>query len=172
MAQAREYSVVSKNMIEYIYILINTSVPGLVKIGRTNRTPTERATELSRATGVPTPFIIAYEETVSDSAAAEKAIHALLSEQGVRPNSSREFFEVSLSNAVTVVNTICLAFKPSSKADANVFSSDPGLKSVNHSDAAINYYFEAIDHLYGGDEVFQDAYKAKALFELSLNLGY
>ena len=37
----------------YVYILTNKEVPSLVKIGYTNRTPFERANELSRFTGVP-----------------------------------------------------------------------------------------------------------------------
>jgi hypothetical protein len=37
----------------YIYVLTNPNMPGLVKIGYTQRLPRERANELSRATGVP-----------------------------------------------------------------------------------------------------------------------
>lgn len=39
----------------YVYILTNPSMPGLVKIGMTTRTPDARALELDQ-TGVPTPF--------------------------------------------------------------------------------------------------------------------
>jgi hypothetical protein len=44
----------------FIYILINPSMAGLVKIGKTTRDPEARAKELSQATGVPTPFYVAY----------------------------------------------------------------------------------------------------------------
>jgi hypothetical protein len=37
----------------YIYVLTNPNMPGLVKIGYTQRLPRERANDLSRATGVP-----------------------------------------------------------------------------------------------------------------------
>jgi T5orf172 domain len=45
----------------YVYILINTSFDGMIKVGRTTRDPQERARELSWATGIPTPFRVAYE---------------------------------------------------------------------------------------------------------------
>src|SRR5688572_6679317 len=45
----------------YLYVLINPSLPGLVKIGKTNRDPEQRAAELSAATGVPTPFVLVYD---------------------------------------------------------------------------------------------------------------
>jgi len=50
----------------FIYILINNSMDGLVKIGKTKRDPTERINELSSATGVPTPFILVYKEFFND----------------------------------------------------------------------------------------------------------
>ena len=52
--------------IGYIYIMINPSYPNLVKIGKTSRSPEERAAELSQTSGVPTPFYVAYEELVKD----------------------------------------------------------------------------------------------------------
>jgi hypothetical protein len=49
-----------KNDVGYIYILINPSLEGLIKVGKTTRDPIDHAVELSKATGVPTPFIVAY----------------------------------------------------------------------------------------------------------------
>ncbi len=42
----------------YVYVLMNSSMRGLVKIGKTEREPEERAKELSASTGVPTPFMV------------------------------------------------------------------------------------------------------------------
>ena len=44
----------------WVYALINRSYDGLVKIGKTTRHPSERAEELSSASGVPTPFTVAF----------------------------------------------------------------------------------------------------------------
>ena len=75
----------------------------MVKIGKSTRDPEERAKELSSATGVPTPFMVAYSIMVSDCDAAEKFAHELLSLQGARLTKNREFFEVSLSDAIKVI---------------------------------------------------------------------
>jgi tetratricopeptide (TPR) repeat protein len=85
----------------YIYIVINESYKGLVKIGRSSRPPEERAKELSRPTGVPTRFHVAYEEFVADCHLAEKLVHKRLEQH--RVNQRREFFEVALKEAIKVV---------------------------------------------------------------------
>lgn len=85
----------------YLYLLLNLSMPELVKIGKTTRTPKERGRELSAATGVPTPFVVAYEMFVDDCHRAEKRIHELLEPQRVSEN--REFFRMSVSDAVNAM---------------------------------------------------------------------
>ena len=57
-------------MIEFIYILENTLMPGLVKFGRTERSVSERVNELSSSTGVPTGFTVVKGYAVDNSAEA------------------------------------------------------------------------------------------------------
>jgi hypothetical protein len=76
-------------MSEFVYVLENPSMPGIVKIGRTDRTVSERVNELSSHTGVPTQFIVVKEYSVDDSVLAENKIHERLSEYRVSEN--REF---------------------------------------------------------------------------------
>jgi DNA-directed RNA polymerase subunit RPC12/RpoP len=76
----------------YVYALLNSTMPGLVKIGKTEREPEERAKELSNATGIATPFVVAYAERFNDCAAAEDYVHALLEQKGFRVAQNREFF--------------------------------------------------------------------------------
>lgn len=45
----------------YIYILLNKSLDGLIKVGSTTLGAKERTRQLSASTGVPMPFIVAYE---------------------------------------------------------------------------------------------------------------
>lgn len=69
-------------------------MPGIVKIGKTNRdNPQVRMNELY-STGVPLPFecAIAIETADEQAAAIEKALHTAFSPQRVNP--SREFFEI------------------------------------------------------------------------------
>jgi len=86
---------------ESIYVLENDSMPGLVKIGRTDRSTEDRVAELSAHTGVPTDFKIFRTFPVTDSLAAETIIHERLAEY--RINKSREFFRISAELAASII---------------------------------------------------------------------
>jgi hypothetical protein len=94
----------------WIYVLSNPEMPGIVKIGRTDRTPSERAAELSSATGIPTPFTLLWEEPTGNPEAAESEIHRLLDDK--RINSGREFFRIDSDSAINAVTHVCTAFPP------------------------------------------------------------
>lgn len=87
----------------YVYLLINYSMPGLVKVGRTTRPPVERTTELSSATGVPTPFQLVFEVFVPDCVEAEANLVNLLTEGGYRLSENREFFEAPIDEVVKLM---------------------------------------------------------------------
>lgn len=78
----------------WVYCLSNPSMPDLVKIGMTERTPEERAKELS-TTGVPTPFVIEFAKKVKNPAQKEATLHALLEKYAERTNARREFFRTT-----------------------------------------------------------------------------
>lgn len=90
----------------FIYALINSSFPSYVKIGRTSRTPAERAAELSSVTGLPTEFTVAYAVDVADSESAERFVHDLFANQGLRVSGDREFFRVDLPHAIEVLLSV------------------------------------------------------------------
>lgn len=92
----------------WIYILGNSHMPGLLKIGRTDRTSYERIEELSSATGIPTPFVLVWQEEVSNSVCAEKEIHEYLHEY--RVSEGREFFKVDTCIAVDIVKSIATRY--------------------------------------------------------------
>ena len=87
----------------WVYVLVNSSAPGLVKVGRTGRDPALRAAELSSGTGVPTPFVVAFEQFFEDCHAAERSVHAELDRRGWRLSPQREFFRGSASDIIRVV---------------------------------------------------------------------
>jgi hypothetical protein len=87
----------------HIYILVNPSMEGLVKIGKTTREPEARAKELSQATGVATPFYVAYSIVVGDCHSAEEYVHAVLECSGFKRSPNREFFEMPLRTAIEVL---------------------------------------------------------------------
>ncbi len=84
----------------YVYILINSSLAGMVKIGRTIRDSQARARKLF-ATGVPTPFEVAFEVFSNDHEGLEAEMHARLVDY--RVNKNREFFHYPLLEAINLL---------------------------------------------------------------------
>jgi hypothetical protein len=87
---ASRQNVVEKR--EYVYILSNVSMPGLIKIGRTNRSVDERLKELNN-TSLPTQFIVEHTIKTSDSKFLEKMVHKNFEKH--RVNDNREFFRIN-----------------------------------------------------------------------------
>jgi hypothetical protein len=86
----------------YIYVLVNSSMPGLVKVGKTTRDPTMRVAELSGATGVATPFILAFKKFVDDCSTAEFQVHQALEARGHRVSAGREFFRAEEDEVISI----------------------------------------------------------------------
>lgn len=84
-----------------VYVLSNKAMPGLLKIGYTMNTVEGRVKELSIATGVPTDFVIEYQVECRDPVEVEALAHAAFDQH--RYNKSREFFSISLEQAVEVI---------------------------------------------------------------------
>ncbi|MXV74832.1 GIY-YIG nuclease family protein, partial [Candidatus Poribacteria bacterium] len=87
----------------YVYILVNTSMPGLVKVGKTRGTASERARGLY-TTGVPEPFEVAFELISEEYERLESEIHSALVECRVNPH--REFFKCSVDKAIEVLKDL------------------------------------------------------------------
>lgn len=86
-------------MNEIIYILINESMPGYIKIGRT--TDLEQRIRSLDNTSVPLPFECFYACTVKDANFVERHLHDAFLDHRVR--SSREFFEISPERAISAL---------------------------------------------------------------------
>jgi hypothetical protein len=76
----------------------------LYKIGRTTAGPERRATELTGATGVPTPFEVLAHWVVGDVEYVEKEAHRALRQYKV--NRRREFFRAPLTLIVSTIGRI------------------------------------------------------------------
>ncbi|MFJ2632172.1 GIY-YIG nuclease family protein [Streptomyces sp. NPDC087422] len=87
----------------YVYILVNSSLTDLVKIGLTRGTSKLRASDLY-STGVPTPFVVAYDELVADCVGVERRLHEKFSHQ--RVNNRREFFRITPKEAIEALQRI------------------------------------------------------------------
>lgn len=92
----------------FVYVLANSAMPGLFKVGRTERDVEERARELSTATGLPVPFIIVYEQGFDDCLAAEAFVHAYLEVRGYRTTNNREFFNAPCVEIIKALSAYAL----------------------------------------------------------------
>ena len=86
-----------------VYLLTNPAMPGLVKIGMTERSDIEMRMKELYTTGVPVPFEcqFACEVKKSDCAKIEKALHTAFAPQ--RVNSNREFFRINVEQARAIL---------------------------------------------------------------------
>jgi len=89
---------------EYVYVLVNKTVPNMVKIGMTTNTPTERARQISQATGVAVPWVPIFEYKCYRSDLLEAEVHEHLKEH--RVNIHREMFAVDTFTAQKVINEL------------------------------------------------------------------
>ena len=83
----------------YVYCFANPSMPGILKVGATERPPGDRLREANAADTwrPPTPYQIEFAKRVADPIRKERALHALLAEYTERVHPRREFFRVTPS---------------------------------------------------------------------------
>ena len=124
----------------YVYVMINPSYEGLVKIGKTTKDPEERAKELSSATGIATPFIVAYKRMFNDCHVAEKTIHKILTNKGVRVSNSREFFRLPISDAIDTILNIADISTPTNDNEPTIINDSAEDEDPMYYTLAMNYY--------------------------------
>ena len=90
-------------MPEYVYVLSNAAMPGIVKVGFTKNVA-QRIRYLSAHSGVPVPFDLELAAEVTDAKRVEDALHSVL--QGSRVNPKREFFEADPED-LRIILTAC-----------------------------------------------------------------
>jgi hypothetical protein len=171
----------------YIYVLANSAMPDLVKVGKTTRTPAERATELSKVTGVPTPFIVVYEQLVDDCTAAEEFVHTMLQQKGYRESDNREFFRAPVSEIIQIIIKMPTQFSSNSdfedNEDAEFFSSESNdeldefvLDDDDFEDDEPDYPWLALwemaeNYYYGLGNYIEDSEEAIKLYKQAVKLG-
>lgn len=123
----------------YVYFLSNPSMPGLVKIGRTARHPEKRVSELTSATGVPTPFRLEGFIRTDDAVRTESEIHRRMG--ATRVNRRREFFSVDPRRAVAVARTVA---KDERTAFSTGAASRSAFRSILHLALLFAYFNVAL----------------------------
>ncbi len=154
----------------FVYILVNPSLAGLLKIGKTDRTPEERARELSMATGVPTPFMVVFHEQFDDCDVAERYVHALLQQQGYRVADNREFFGLPVRDAVMAIieakNTLSAG-----NIQPPISTDDLRHTAERESEPWRDVFEEAEVYRYGLGEELADPKRALRLYKQAATLG-
>lgn len=86
-----------------VYLLTNPVMPGLVKIGMTERAEMDARLRELYTTGVPVPFDCQYACKVkkSDCTKIERALHTAFAPQ--RVNANREFFRIQVDQAKAIL---------------------------------------------------------------------
>ena len=92
----------------YLYCFSNQSMPGILKVGMTERTPEIRLNEANSSDTwrPPTPYKIEFAKRVINPKQKETTIHILLSQYTERINPKREFFRVSSEEVNTFFDLI------------------------------------------------------------------
>ena len=93
----------------YMYILSNPAMPGLLKIGFTNRDVQERVGELTAATGVPKPFEIEYYCLTCDVEQIESTCHRHFASKRV---PGKEFFSLAPLEALELIDSLIKKVEP------------------------------------------------------------
>lgn len=91
---------------EWVYVLVNKSMPGVCKIGMTTTSVAQRVKEINSATGVITPWFPVYKYECINSRVLERAVHEHLEKHGYRLNPKREGFEISSKDAISVIEQL------------------------------------------------------------------
>lgn len=163
----------------YIYILINPTLNGLVKIGKTSKTPEERAKELSSATGVPTQFMVAYDEFFEDIDLAENHVHEVLKNMGHHIFPNKEFFDIPLKKAIEIIGNVKTEFLKNNH-NKGEFITEEKLDDEELDDRYDyeqekkpyhDLLVEAKNFFYGLGDYMRDIEKAVELFDKAADLG-
>lgn len=161
----------------YVYAMINPSMEGLVKVGKTSKDSKGRVSELSGATGVPTPFLLAFDAYFEDCSRGEEYVHTLLESSNYRVSSNREFFKAPLDVVIKAILeaqkeincTSDIADMGSETSLSNdEFLGDPAIKPT---DAGEEIYKMAQYSYFGIEEILQDYEEALELFIQAAKLG-
>jgi len=154
----------------FLYVLINASMPDAVKVGKTERDPESRAKELSGVTGVPTPFMVVYQESFDDCSAAEEYVHALLEESGYRVATNREFFSAPIR---LVIQAVIQARAALGKGDGEQAAADGPTESagIPQSEPWEGILEQGKAASEGFGETLQDFDEAARLYEQAARLG-
>lgn len=93
--------VVMNEKCEIVYVLKNEAMPGLIKIGKTQRSDIQERMNELHTTGVPLPFECLWAGEVSDCKRIESVLHNAFRDKRVNPK--REFFSIEPDQVIPLL---------------------------------------------------------------------
>lgn len=91
---------------QWVYVLVNPSLPGICKIGYTTTSVAQRVAELTAQTASISPWYSVYSYRCPDGKLLEKEVHQYLEDRGVRVNHKREGFYIASGEAAKIVEEL------------------------------------------------------------------
>ncbi len=89
---------------EIVYVLANSAMPGIVKIGKTTQADVKTRMNQLYTTGVPVPFECVFAIEVTDCTKVESALHIAFGPNRINPN--REFFKIDSEQAIAILKLL------------------------------------------------------------------
>ena len=87
-----------------VYVLTNSAMPGLVKIGYTTQEDANTRIGQLYTTGVPVPFKLEFACKVQNADEVEKALHVAFAPNRINPK--REFFQIDAEQAIAILRLL------------------------------------------------------------------
>lgn len=87
-----------------VYVLTNSAMPGLVKIGYTTQDDANARLSQLYTTGVPVPFELNYACKVQNVVEVERALHVAFAPHRINPK--REFFKIDPEQAIAILKLL------------------------------------------------------------------
>jgi hypothetical protein len=91
-------------MSEIVYVLTNSAMPGLIKIGLTSNDEANTRIAQLFTTGVPVPFTLEFACKVENAREVEQALHTAFAPHRISPK--REFFEIDPEQAIAILRLL------------------------------------------------------------------
>jgi hypothetical protein len=89
-----------------VYVLTNSAMPGLTKIGKTNQEDIQTRMSQLYTTGVPVQFDCVFACQVKDCGVVESALHNAFG--NTRVNPKREFFQIEPERVVSILKLLAI----------------------------------------------------------------
>ena len=119
---------------EIVYVLQNDAMPGLIKIGITQRDGVDERLQNLYTTGVPLPFECIWAGEVDNCKEVESIIHNAFSD--FRINPKREFFKLKPERVIPLLKKLCIVEITTNKVE-NILN---GSVSAAEKEAAKQYH--------------------------------